>query len=201
MLYSGLIEIYKGCNHKGIEFEAGEPAYPPRLATRYRPLPPLIELAYGYGLSTGKYKDAFLTELPKKTIEVRATKIKGEGKGRRMKPPQTAKFEPFTKQVKSLKNFLPSFTVTGTDFRGFRRLFNEGDRDDFDYNHGGRLHHADGEGDIGLPSSQRQSVWLIWKHLARASQYGGNLSFARCAQEIAVRSWSNYYCLIFWQNL
>lgn len=161
--YSGLIEIHKGRNHKGIEFEAGKPAYPPGLATRYRPLPPLIELAYEYGLSTGQYKDAFVTELPKKTIEVRAAKIKGEGKGRRMKPPQTAKFEPFTQQVKSLNNFLSSFTVTGTDFRGFRRLFNEGDRDDFDYNHGGRLHHADGEGYIGLPSDKRAKMQIDGK--------------------------------------
>ena len=155
---SGLIEIHKGRNHKGISFEAGAVAYPPGLATRYRPLPTLINLANEHGLTRGHYKDAFVTQLPEKTIEVRAAKIKGEGKGRRIKPPQSAKFEMLMQQVKLLNNFLSSFTVTGTDFRGFRRLFNEGDRDDFDYNHGGRLHHADGEGYIGLPSDKRAEI-------------------------------------------
>ena len=157
---SSLIEMHKGRSHKGIELDGGHIVFPPGLATRYRPLPTLINLAQKHGLTDGHYKDAFVTQLPKKTIEVRAVKIKGEGKGRRIKPPQSAKFAILTEQVKLLNNFLSSFKVTGTYFRGFRRLFNEGDRDDFDYNHGGRLHHADGEGYIGLSSDKRAEMQI-----------------------------------------
>ena len=157
---AGLIEMHKGRSHKGIELDGGNIVFPPGLATRYRPLPTLINFANEHGLTQGQYKDAFVTQLPKKTIEVRAAKIKGEGKGRRIKPPKSAKFAILTEQVKLLNNFLSSFKVTGTHFRGFRRLFNEGDRDDFDYNHGGRLHHADGEGYIGLSSDKRAEMQI-----------------------------------------
>ena len=157
---AGLIEMHKGCSHKGIELDGGNIVFPPGLATRYRPLPTLINLANEHGLTKGQYKNAFVTQLPQKTIEVRAAKIKGEGKGRRIKPPQSAKFVNLTQQVKLLNNFLSSFKVTGTYFRGFRRLFNEGDRGDFDYNHGGRLHHADGEGYIGLSSDKRAEMQI-----------------------------------------
>ena len=157
---AGLIEMHKGRSHKGIELDGGNIVFPPGLATRYRPLPTLINLVNEHGLIKGQYKNAFITQLPKKTIEVRAAKIKGEGKGRRIKPPQSVKFETLTHQVKLLNTFLSSFKVNGTYFRGFRRLFNEGDRDDFDYNHGGRLHHADGEGYIGLSSDKRAEMLI-----------------------------------------
>ena len=40
-------------------------------------------------------------------------------------------------------------------FSGFRRLFNEGDRADFDYNHGDRLNHADSGGCIRMLKGKR----------------------------------------------
>lgn len=52
------------------------------------------------------------------------------------------------------------FTFEGMRFNGFRRLFNQADRTDFDYNHGGRLYHADGQGYIGM-SKDKQSLIKI----------------------------------------
>ena len=45
-------------------------------------------------------------------------------------------------------------------FSGLRRLFNEGDREDFNFNLGGRLYCANGQGYIGMKSEDRANILI-----------------------------------------
>ena len=156
-----LLEVSLGRNHKGIQWdEGGTTSYAPGLATRFKPAQSLIDMATQYGLKEDEYHLSFKTQLPKKVIEVRATKVKGEGRGRKLKPPQTSRFFEIEAEIKTLNHFLSGFELIGGKFTGFRRLFNEGDIKGFDYDRGGRLYNSDGKGYIGLSSEERQSMQI-----------------------------------------
>ena len=158
---AGLIEVSLGRNHKGIQWdEEGTTSYAPGLATRFRPAQSLVDMAAQYGLKENEYHLSFKTQLPKKVIEVRAAKVKGEGRGRKLKPPQTSRFFEAEAEIKTLNLFLSGFELTGGAFTGFRRLFNEGNIKGFDYDRGGRLFNSDGQGYIGLSSEERQSLQI-----------------------------------------
>tara|TARA_X000000950_G_C13831420_1_gene626334 strand:+ start:152 stop:1447 length:1296 start_codon:yes stop_codon:yes gene_type:complete len=153
-----LVVVAKGRNHKPFEFEEGVSTFINGLATRFQPTSTLIDLASVYDISKGSYQDHFVTQLPRKVIEVRQSKKEGEGSGRKMKPKQTKRFLEIEEQLKTINEFTSTFTFEGMRFSGFRRLFNEGDRLDFDYNHGGRLYHADGQGYIGMSKEKRSQI-------------------------------------------
>ena len=157
---TNLIEVAKGRNHKGFEFQDGQRTYIPGLATRFRPLPSLITMANDCGLKKGEYNDHFPTQLPKKVIEVRATKKKGEGGGRKIKLPASKRSEQLAEEVKSINDFLSSFTLANASFSGFRRIFSEGERDDFDYNLGGRLYCAGDKSYMTLSSLLRRQTLI-----------------------------------------
>ena len=70
----------------------------------------------------------------------------------------TKRFLEIEEQLKTINEFTSTFTFEEMRFSGFRRLFNEGDRVDFDYNHGGRLYHADGQGYIGMSKKKRSQI-------------------------------------------
>lgn len=158
---AGLIEVSLGRNHKGIQWdEEGTTSYAPGLATRFRPKQSLLDMATKYGLREHEYHLSFKTQLPKKVIEVRAAKVKGEGRGRKLKPPQTSRFFEVEEEINTLNLFLSGFELNGGTFTGFRRLFNEGNAKGFDYDRGGRLFNSDGQGYIGLSSDERQSMQI-----------------------------------------
>ena len=153
-----LVVVAKGRNHKSFEFIEGVSTFKAGLATRFQPTSTLINLASVYNISKGSYQDHFVTQLPRKVIEVRQSKKEGEGSGRKMKPKQTKRFLEIEEQLKTINEFTSTFSFEGMRFSGFRRFFNEGDQLDFDYNHGGRLYHADGQGYIGMPKEKRSQI-------------------------------------------
>jgi hypothetical protein len=153
-----LIVVAKGRNHKPMEFEERVSTFVTGLATRFQPTSTLIDLASAYDISKGSSQDHFVTQLPRKVIEVRKAKKEGEGSGRKMKLKQTKRSLEIEEQLKTINEFTSTFTFEGMRFNGFRRLFNQADRPDFDYNHGGRLYHADGQGYIGMPKEKRSQI-------------------------------------------
>ena len=60
--------------------------------------------------------------------------------GHNMKVPTEARTDVLKAELKSLKRYLLQQEFTGFDFYGLRRIFNEGDREDFNWNMGGRLY-------------------------------------------------------------
>ena len=82
----------------------------------------------------------FVTHLPKKVIEVRKAS-KGKLKGKKMEVPETKQYKELEQQVLSINQFLSTFTYEAMSFGGLRRIFNEGDVANFDFDRGG---HTDG---------------------------------------------------------
>ena len=91
-------------------------------------------------------------------MEVRASKSDGAQRGKKIPLSSTTKAEQIIEDVTAINAFLFSFTYDGMVFGGLRRLFNEGDRDDFDYNLGGRLYCANAQGHINMTSHERANI-------------------------------------------
>ena len=48
-------------------------------------------------------------------------------------------------------------------FGGLRRIFNEGDAPNFNFDRGGRLNHADGGGYIRINKDMRKWIKILWR--------------------------------------
>ena len=157
----GFIVIYEGRNARPLDFDGGsKQTFHGGFATRYKPLPFLIKEAIKFGLVEGEFHKAFFTQMPTSVIEVRATKVAGEQRGKKMKYTPTYLSEKLVKDVTSINAFLSTFTFEGMIFAGLRRLFQEGDRDDFNFNLGGRLYCANGKGYLGMKSHERAKILI-----------------------------------------
>ena len=151
----GLIEVVLGRNHRPIVWDIGQKGtFIAGKATRFKPTDKLIQLAEDNGIIEDSIHKHFITHLPRKVIEVRGAN-KGKLKGRKMKMPKTEQYKELEQQVLSINQFLSTFTYEAMSFGGLRRIFNEGDAPNFDFDRGGRLNHADGGGYIRMPKEKR----------------------------------------------
>ena len=161
LILTGLITIYDGRSTRPIDFGTeSKLVFGGGFASRFKPTPSLISMATDAGLTEGAFHTAFITQMPRRVLEVRATKLKGQNKGNRMSPEPTERSNQMVEDVKAINDYLSSFTFTGMVFDGLRRSFNEGDRKEFDYNLGGRLYCAGGEGYIGLKKPKRAEILI-----------------------------------------
>ena len=143
----GFIRELKGKNIRDFMFNKNAPqTYSAGYATRYLPLPTLIQLATDYGLVIGQFQEAFPTQLPTKVVEVKASKKPNELQSRKMKVKATSVSKKSEELVLALNDYLDKAKLEGGYFKGFRRVFNEGDRKEFNYNLGGRLYCAGDKG-------------------------------------------------------
>lgn len=135
-----LIEVMKGGNRKH-PFADGE--YAAGKATRFRALPSLMDMALEHGITPGNARDHFTVLLPREVIILRGSshrvgrdKIKGPRLRLDMKP-ELARME---EHLKAINAFLAAQDIEGGLFPGYQRIFNEGDREDFKWDKGGRLY-------------------------------------------------------------
>lgn len=157
----GFISIYEGRNARPIDFGEGtKQSFHGGFAARFKPLQPLIDTALECGLVEGQFHKAFFTLMPKSVVEVRASKADGAKRGKKMPLPSAPQTEQLIDNVTAINAFLSSFTYDGMVFGGLRRLFHEGDRDDFDYNLGGRLYCANAQGHINMKSDERANILI-----------------------------------------
>ena len=157
----GFITIYEGRNARPIDFGEGtKQSFHGGFATRFKPLQPLIDAALKCGLVEGEFHKSFYTLMPKSVVEVRASKADGAQRGKKIPLPSNPKTEQIIEEVTAINAFLSSFAYDGMVFGGLRRLFNEGDRDDFDYNLGGRLYCANAQGHINMKSDARANILI-----------------------------------------
>lgn len=157
----GFISIYEGRNARPIDFgEGSNQSFHGGFATRFKPQQSLIYEAKKHGLIEGSFHEAFSTNMPTKVLEVRASKLEGSQRGKKMKFTPTKHSEQLSADVSELNNFLSSFKYEGMVFSGLRRQFNEGDREDFDFNLGGRLFSAHGQGYISMKSEDRANILI-----------------------------------------
>jgi len=157
----GYISIYEGRSARPIDLGEGSgQIFHGGFARRFKAKQTLIYEAQKHGLKEGSFHEAFSANMPTKVLEVRASKIEGSKRGKKMKFTPSDLTEQLSADVTELNHFLSSFRYEGMVFSGLRRLFNEGDREDFNFNLGGRLYCANGQGYIGMKSEDRANILI-----------------------------------------
>jgi hypothetical protein len=140
----GLIEVDTGSQHlTRIAPGKSSPYVRPGRVTRMRALPQLIDMLNEAGLSEDNYENHFIEDLPKKTIYLKARKVKNGNRnqvGKPMSVLDTPHVRGLEKEVQTINKFLNGFSIEVADFRGYKRRFNEGNAEDFSWNKGGRLY-------------------------------------------------------------
>jgi hypothetical protein len=156
---AGLIEVSLGRNAKGVQFEGmTTTSYHPSLATRFKPTMVLIGLAEEAAIVEEGASKHFLHQLPKRVIEVRgkSSTVRGiKTKGAKIRFTHSDKSLAMEAEIKELNSFLVSFDLDGAGFSGYRRLFNDGDVEGFDFQWGGRVYAVGDHSYQGMKQQDR----------------------------------------------
>ena len=156
---AGLIEVSLGRNAKGVQFEGmTTTSYHPSLATRFKPTMALIGLAEEATIVEEGASKHFLHQLPKRVIEVRgrSSTVRGiKTKGSKIRFTHSDKSLAMEAEIKELNSFLVSFDLDGAGFSGYRRLFNDGDVEGFDFQRGGRVYAVGDHSYQGMKQQDR----------------------------------------------
>jgi hypothetical protein len=113
-----------------------------RQASRFCATQLLLDTAEGLGVTPENAHQHFLQDLPKKPLVLKASSTKKYGQkisGRQMSFQTTPVTQQLEADIKRLNQFLDRFDFSGTH-RGYRRIFNEGDRENYGWDKGGRLY-------------------------------------------------------------
>ena len=166
---SGLLDVSLGRNAVGPQFDGSDnPAYYPSLASRFRPTVVMTSLVVAAGIGDEGVRRHFQQQLPKTTIEVRAKKITLNGKklnGKKLRFTHTDKSKAMEVEMKELNSFLSSFSLEGAGFSGYRRLFNNGDIDGFDFQWGGRVHAVGDDNYQSIKKEKRKYIKIEGKEV------------------------------------
>jgi hypothetical protein len=132
-------------------------------ATRFKPSLDLLTICSQWGVAPGDHKDHFAQATPSDPIVLRASKKRSgrlAGSGRKMAFQPTDKSLRFAAEVEEINEFVSQFEIEGANHAGFRRIFNQGDSEGFDWNKGGRLYGVGEEGYQLLHEDERAQIRL-----------------------------------------
>ena len=135
-------------------------------ATRFRPTAKLFTLAAEHGVTPENIDEHFerqLPTLPAKPLELRgsSTRIRQvKFKGRSLPFERTARTDRMETDVRELNHFLAGRSIDGGIHRGYKRIFNEGDRQPYRWNKGGRLYSIGEDSYPTLKKGQRLGMML-----------------------------------------
>ena len=159
-----LIEVSKGTNARNVFSD--DKHWVPGLATRLRLSEAAITLAQGYRINFANLDEHFsvipnLQELVLKSSSSRVDNVKI--KGRNIKFEESHETKEITNQLLGINKFLCAQEYGGMHFYGLRRIFNEGDHPDFDWNMGGRLYGPDERNYQRLKRTERSKITINGK--------------------------------------
>jgi hypothetical protein len=112
-------------------------------ASRFKATDALIKLCVDAGVTPGDARKHFVDPLPKHPLVLKAASRRQAGdklRGRKMQYPRSTESEVIETQVKKLNEFLAGFQLEPYPHQGYVRIFNEGDKEGFAWNKGGRLY-------------------------------------------------------------
>jgi hypothetical protein len=126
-------------------FDPGGPKLPHfQYASRFKATPKLLQMAEQAGVPPTEARDHFITELPRRPLQLRTSAARNEYgqkvRGKPMRFERTPKTDELEAWMHELNEFFDQFELRGGTHRGFIRIFNQGDDPDFDWNMGGRLY-------------------------------------------------------------
>lgn len=159
-----LIEKYPG-HYQRYDYVAGVNVGAGR-ATRFRPLPELIALAAKWELNPENVDDHFerlVPPLPPKPLLLRGSSTRlghRKFKGNSLPFEHTAQTDRLEQDVRDLNEFLSRHDIGGGIHRGYRRIFNEGDKTPYSWNKGGRLYSVGEDSYQSLKKGQRLKMML-----------------------------------------
>lgn len=159
-----LIEVSKGANARSVFSE--DQHWVPGLATRLRLSEAALDLVQNNRITFTNVDEHFLVipnlrELVLKSSSSRVDNVKI--KGRNVKFEETPQTREITNQLCDINKFLCEQEYGGMRFYGLRRIFNEGDHPDFDWNMGGRLYGPDGRNYQRLNRTERSKITINGK--------------------------------------
>jgi hypothetical protein len=135
-------------------------------ATGFRVKPRLITLAADHGITPNNIEEHFEQRLPK--LPPKPLVLKGSStrvchvkfKGQSISFQRTALTDQIERDVKEINEFLSRHEIAGGIHRGYRRVFNQGDRDAYRWNKGGRLYSIGDDSYQTLKKEQRLQMKL-----------------------------------------
>ena len=191
----GLVEIYDGKNSRPIDWGEGMKTYFGGLATRFKPLHPLVMKAAEHGMSEEAFHEHFHIVMPTNVVEVRASKEPGGKRGKKMKLSSFPRSQQIINDITAINGFLSTFTYEGMVFTGLRRLFNEGDRSKFDFNLGGRLYPSGSLGYMGMNSLERASITINEEAIVEIDINASYLTILHALKGIAMPKAEDIYTI------
>lgn len=169
---SGLIDVLPGFySRPGFVAEAGSFVGTPGadggtgsgLLARLRATAALLAMADDLGINPANVGHHFRKGVPKDPLELRRSK-RSDGSDlqseRRIKFVETERTSHLRADVQEINRFLASTELRNCPTDGFLRIFNNGDRDGFDWNKGGRLYDRDRESFQGTAESERLKILI-----------------------------------------
>jgi hypothetical protein len=137
-----LIEVDPGSQFVTNNGEFGLSVRPGR-NTRIKGSHHFFRLMAKAGINPGNFESHFLEALPKRTIYLKAEKVRSGGReeaGKQLPVVTDPHVEALEVEVQAINQFLAEFSLQEAQFRGYKRLFNQGDLPSFNWNKGGRLY-------------------------------------------------------------
>ena len=165
------------------------------LATRFKPLQHLIGKAAEYGLSEEAFHEHFHIVMPSNVVEVRASKEPGGKRGKKMKLSSFPRSQQIINDITAINDFLSTSTYESMVFTGLRRLFNEGDRDNFDFNLGGRLYPSGSLGYMGMNSQERALIKINQEAITEIDINASYLTILHALKGIAMPDAEDMYAI------
>ena len=157
----GLIEIHRGFYDREV---FGEKSSSGRgRATRIRPLGKFLKLAVGLGISPENIDQNFHEHPPTRVLVLKAPSTRAghiKSKGRPMRFAASSVSARLEKEVREINTFWTTIELSGAIHRGFRRVFNEGKKEGYDWDRGGRLYSI-GEDNYQLLKKQQRAAIRI----------------------------------------
>jgi hypothetical protein len=143
--------------------DGGWVSSPQSMTNRYRATNALLELARGFGITPDTVGQHFIQSIPRHPLELRGASRWEFGekvKGTRMEVPESPETQQLEADLHELNRFLDGVSIEGGVHRGYRRIFNQGDKPGFAWNKGGRLYSQGHPSYQQLPSEQRLMMKL-----------------------------------------
>ena len=139
----GLIESVKGGNLNNPFDTPRASKFRPGMATRFRIATEFIDLCAGCGLTLSITKNHFKRRPSLQEVRLKGKSSRFQGQkatGRSIRFDETDQTRSIKHRLYEANAFLLTQDYQGMEFFGLRRIFNEGDDPDFDWNLGGRLY-------------------------------------------------------------
>jgi len=189
-----LIEVVKGGNKSNLFKSEGK--WAPGLATRLRTTEHLLLIAKGHGITKATIRSHFskkpsLRELRLRSSSKRNNQIKINGRNMTFIRDDTT--SEIVNVLYKINKYLVDQEYTGMQFYGLRRIFNEGDHPEFNWNMGGRLYAVERDNYQMLKKLDRSKITINGTSVVEIDINASYLRILHSLREMALPNGDDIY--------